>query len=69
MRVGTAPARVELNNVFRKVLEKDSLPATNLVKTLFVLLFQEEMGKAFMTEPSRDRMRRINQALLSTISA
>lgn len=69
VRVGTAPARVELNNVFRKVLEKDSLPATNLVKTLFVLLFQEEMGKAFMTEPSRDRMRRINQALLSTISA
>jgi anti-sigma regulatory factor (Ser/Thr protein kinase) len=69
VRIGTAPARIELNNVFRKALEKDSQPAINLVKTLFVLLFQEEMGKAFVTELSRDRMRRINQALLSTISA
>lgn len=67
VRIATAPARVELNAAFRKKLEKDSPAAADLVKTLLVLLFQDELGKAFVTEPSRERMRRINQALLSTI--
>lgn len=69
VRISSSPARIELNSAFRKTLDKDYPGAANLVKTLLVLLFQDEMSKAFFTEPSRDRMRRINQALLATISA
>ncbi|HYD77551.1 ATP-binding protein [Ramlibacter sp.] len=66
-RIEPASAEIQLNKNFQATIERDSAGAAVLVKALFLLLFQDDLAKSFMTEASRDRIRRINQALLATL--
>ncbi|MEJ8858638.1 ATP-binding protein [Variovorax robiniae] len=69
IRLDSAAQQIQFNRRYKTDLTQNIGHDGAIIKLLILLLFQDEMGKSFLTAPSRDRLARINQALLATFAA
>jgi hypothetical protein len=60
---------IHLNRRYKSDLVAETGHEGALIKLLVLLLFQDDLGKSFLSGLGKERLRRINQALIGTFSA